>query len=169
MLFKAFFSGQCRRSTSLGVVAAIILGAVLPSQNRSAVEALGPESAPLWMRYPAISPDGKTIAFSFEGHLFVVPSTGGLAQPLTAGTAVDTSPVWSPDGKSIAFASDRYGNFDVFIMPSTGGEAKRLTYHSTREVPSSFTADDKAVIFKDRKSTRLNSSHRSLSRMPSSA
>lgn len=28
---------------------------------------------PLWMRHPAISPDGKTIAFSYQGDIFTVP------------------------------------------------------------------------------------------------
>jgi hypothetical protein len=32
---------------------------------------------PLWLRFPAISPDGKTIAFSYKGDLFTVPVTGG--------------------------------------------------------------------------------------------
>ena len=101
----------------------------------------------LWMRYPAISPDGKNILFSFKGDIYCVPSTGGTATPLTISESYEFSPVWSHDGKSIAFASDRYGNFDVFVMPSTGGEAKRLTYHSGTEIPSSFTADDQSVIF----------------------
>jgi hypothetical protein len=30
-------------------------------------------SSPLWLRYPAISPDAKTIAFSFEGHILSFP------------------------------------------------------------------------------------------------
>ena len=38
--------------------------------NHLQAETLGPPSPPLWLRYPAISPDGKSIAFSFEGHLF---------------------------------------------------------------------------------------------------
>ena len=29
----------------------------------------------LWMRYPAISPDGKAIAFSYKGNLWKVAST----------------------------------------------------------------------------------------------
>src|SRR5438105_3577657 len=102
---------------------------------------------PLWMRYPAISPDGQTILFSYKGDIWSVPSSGGNATPLTLSESYEFAPVWSHDGKSIAFASDRYGNFDVFVMPSSGGEAKRLSFHSTREIPSSFTADDKAVLF----------------------
>ena len=102
---------------------------------------------PLWLRYPAISPDGQTLLFESKGDIWSVPVSGGNAIPLTLSESYEFAPVWSHDGKSVAFASDRYGSFDVFVMPSTGGEAKRLTYHSTREVPSSFTADDKAVLF----------------------
>src|SRR5690349_1486948 len=102
---------------------------------------------PLWMRYPAISPDGQTILFSYKGDIYKVAAAGGTAIPLTISEAYEFSPVWSHDGKSIAFASDRYGNFDVFVMPATGGEARRLTFHSARELPSSFSADDRSVIF----------------------
>lgn len=102
---------------------------------------------PLWLRYPAISPDGQTILFTYKGDIYYVPASGGLATPLTLSESYEFAPVWSHDGKSIAFASDRYGNFDVFVMPSTGGEAKRLTFHSNAEIPSCFTADDKSVLF----------------------
>jgi len=102
---------------------------------------------PLWMRYPAISPDGQTILFSYKGDIYSVPSKGGLAVPLTISESYEFAPVWSHDGRWIAFASDRYGNFDVFVMPATGGEAKRLTYFSGNEIPSSFTADDKKILF----------------------
>ncbi len=105
------------------------------------------QDKPLWMRYPAISPDGQTILFEYKGDIYSVPAAGGTATPLTLSESYEVSPVWSHDGKWIAFASDRYGNFDVFVMPAGGGESKRLTFHSGREVPSSFTADDKAVLF----------------------
>jgi len=38
---------------------------------------------PLWLRYTAISPDGKTILFSYNGDIYSVPSSGGTAIPLT--------------------------------------------------------------------------------------
>ena len=100
-----------------------------------------------WMRYPAISPDGRTIVFTYKGDLYKVSSAGGTATPLTTHTANDFMPVWSHDGKQIAFASDRYGNYDVYVINADGGEAKRLTFHSASEYPYTFTADDKNIIF----------------------
>ncbi|MEO6071179.1 MAG: S41 family peptidase [Chitinophagaceae bacterium] len=105
------------------------------------------QQTPLWLRYPAISPDGKTIAFSYKGDLYKVPAAGGDAYPITLHEAYDFMPVWSHDGKYLAFASDRYGNFDVYVMPAAGGEAKRLTYHSANDVPYDFTPDNKTVLF----------------------
>ncbi len=105
------------------------------------------QSNPLWLRYPAISPDGKQIVFSYKGDLYKVASSGGAALPLTMHTAQDYMPVWSHDGKWIAFASDRFGNFDVYVMPSEGGDPKRLTYNSVADYPWDFSPDDKHVIF----------------------
>ncbi len=105
------------------------------------------QSTPLWLRYPAISPDGKEIVFGYKGDLFKVGINGGVASPLTLHEAHNSMPVWSPDGKQIAFASDRYGNFDVYIIPSSGGEARRLTFHSGNDFPWDFTPDGKQVIF----------------------
>ncbi|MGZ8538759.1 MAG: S41 family peptidase, partial [Flavisolibacter sp.] len=105
------------------------------------------QNNPLWLRYPSISPDGKTIVFSYKGDLYKVASTGGEASPLTLHEAHDYMPVWSRDGKWLAFASDRYGNFDVYVMPSSGGEAKRLTYHSANDIPNDFSPDGKTVLF----------------------
>ena len=105
------------------------------------------QDSPLWLRYPAISPDGKSVLFEYKGDIWTVPSSGGNAIPMTLSESYEFSPVWSHDGRSIAFTSDRYGQPDVFVMPATGGEAKRLTFHSAPEFPSTFTADDRAVLF----------------------
>ncbi len=105
------------------------------------------QSEALWLRYPAISPDGTSIVFSYKGDLWKIPTEGGLAMPLTLHEGHDFQPIWSSDGKQIAFASHRYGNFDVYIMPSSGGKASRLTYHSSSDYPSGFSPDNKSVLF----------------------
>ncbi|MFN6178760.1 MAG: S41 family peptidase [Flavobacteriales bacterium] len=105
------------------------------------------QQADRWLRQPAISPDGNTIAFCYQGDIWRVPTGGGEATVLTINDAYDHTPVWSPDGKQIAFASTRHGNNDVFVMPSSGGPATRLTYHSSSETPSGFSPDGANVLF----------------------
>lgn len=102
---------------------------------------------PLWLRYPAISPDGNTVVFSYKGNLFKVDTKGGVAKSLTINEYYNYNPVWSPDGKYIAFNSDRNGNMDIFIMPVQGGNPKRITTNSTRETVYSFTPDGKYIIY----------------------
>lgn len=105
------------------------------------------QTNPLWLRYPAISPDGKAILFGYKGDIYRVDATGGVASPVTIHDAHDMMPVWSHDGKWIAFSSDRYGNFDVFVMPATGGTPVRLTANSAGDFPYDFSNDNKQVIF----------------------
>ncbi|MEH6762416.1 MAG: S41 family peptidase [Maribacter arcticus] len=105
------------------------------------------QTNPKWARYPSISPDGQTIAFTYKGNLFSVLAEGGVAKQLTFHSAHDYAPVWSKNGKQLAFTSNRYGNFDVYVMDAQGGPATRLTYHSTDEIPFSFSADDATILF----------------------
>ena len=101
----------------------------------------------LWMRYTAISPDGTTIAFSYNADIYAVSTNGGKATRLTTHNAYDAKPVWSHDGSKIAFSSNRNGNFDVFVMSSKGENIKRLTFHSADDWPSDFSQKDDAVWF----------------------
>lgn len=102
----------------------------------------------LWMRYPVISPDGKTIAFNYKGDVYTVSSEGGKATQLTTNPAYDGYPVWSPDSKTLAFASDRAGSMDVYTVAATGGTPIRLTWNSAAEVPVTFTPDGKKILYR---------------------
>lgn len=112
-----------------------------------AFTAVAEDGTPLWLRHPAVSPDGSTICFNHAGQIWRVASSGGEATPLTSGDGYSTRPVWSPDGKNIAFAGKQHGNFDVFLIPAAGGTIKRLTTHSANDLPYAFTPDGQSVYF----------------------
>ncbi|MEO7313721.1 MAG: peptidase S41, partial [Ginsengibacter sp.] len=120
-----------------------------------AVMSMGQTNA-LWLRYPAISPDGSLIAFGYKGDIYTVNSGGGKATALTIHEAQDQMPVWSHDGKLIAFASNRAGNFDVYVMPSKGGNPTRVTYNSANDFPYDFSPDDKNLIFGSARNIEAN-------------
>ena len=72
---------------------------------------LGLETSSVWAtepirfaRTPDISPDGKLVAFSYLGDIWVVETIGGVARPVTMHEAHDVNPVFSPDGRWIAFS-----------------------------------------------------------------
>ena len=111
-----------------------------------AASAMGISASPLWLRNVAIAPDGKQIAFTYKGNIFIVPTAGGDARQLTSGGSYNTSPVWSPDGSKIAFSSDREGSMDIYVVNSKGGVPRRLTTNSGNETPLTFS-DDNHVMF----------------------
>jgi len=112
----------------------------------SAMLTAAADGTPLWMRFPAISPDGQTIVFSYQGDLFSVPTAGGAARQLTTNSAYDAYPVWSPDGSQIAFASTREGSMDVYVVGRDGGVPRRLTTHSAAETPMAWS-DKNHVLY----------------------
>ena len=86
-----------KRFLTLAFGASLLMSNALQAQNTVS-----------WLRYPAISPDGSQIAFTYKGDLYLVPTSGGKATQLTFHEAHDFKPVWSRDGQHISFASDRY-------------------------------------------------------------
>ncbi len=97
-------------------------------------------------RYPAISPDGQTIAFSYQGDIWIKDLDGRFPRRLTIHEAYESNPVFSPDGKEIAFNSARFGNSDVFVVSINGGIPRRLTYHSASDELSDWTSDNRLLF-----------------------
>ncbi len=97
-----------------------------------------------------ISPNGDRIAFSYQGDIWTVDSSGGRADRLTIHEGYESNPAWSADGSTLAFSSDRFGNNDIFSINAKGGTPQRLTYHSANDIVTSFTNNDD-ILFNSRR------------------
>ena len=120
----------------------ILLALIAPLATASAMA----QSNPLWMRFPAISPDGKTVAFSYKGDIWTVPANGGQARQITTNPAYDAYPVWSPDSRQIAFASSREGSMDIYVVGRDGGTPRRVTTDSGDEYPMAWRNDSTIML-----------------------
>lgn len=128
---------------------------IIAAALATAATAQTPAQTPSWLRNSAISPDGSTIAFTYRGDIFTVPTAGGTARQITTGKAYDTTPVWSPDSKTLAFASKREGSLDVYTVAAGGGTPVRLTTSSADEQPLAFIdANNLAITSRDLGSDR---------------
>ncbi len=57
---------------------------------------------------PRWSPDGKKLAFTTGGQIWLMDNDGDNKKPVTTISTEAAAPVWSPDGNWIAFTSDVY-------------------------------------------------------------
>ena len=92
--------------------------------------------------FPAVSPNGKEIAFTSsrgsdgnpnpegDSEIYVMDATddngdfeGDDLRRLTFNAASESGPVWSPDGRKLAFVSRADGDADVYLMDPDGSAA----------------------------------------------
>jgi Tol biopolymer transport system component len=73
---------------------------------------------------PAISPDGRNIAFAVRQRgqtlLYVMQADGTNARIVTDALDLQGAPAWSPDGQSITSAADDHGVPHLFRVPVDG-------------------------------------------------
>ncbi|PHN04207.1 S41 family peptidase [Flavilitoribacter nigricans] len=105
---------------------------------------------------PCLTPDGKTLIFSYEGDLWQSPVEGGVARRITAMEGQERYPRVSPDGKWLAFSGEQYGNADVFIMPLNGGAIQQLTFHEAGDQVEQWSWDSKTIYFNSSRYNRIS-------------
>ena len=96
---------------------------------------------------PAISPDGKSVAFAALGDLWLM-SIGSKPENLTKDRFLDTEPAWSPDGKFLAWSTDRGGQLlDLWIRDMASGQVRRLTSAGGSAMGAAWSPDGRRIAF----------------------
>ncbi len=106
---------------------------------------------------PAVSTDGKKIAFSssvpFEWgpDIWVMNADGSNRVRLTntaKNNSSSRSPAWSPDGKRIAFVtSTGIWEHQIFVMNADGSEVKPVTEAEGNSLAPEWSSDGSRILF----------------------
>jgi Tol biopolymer transport system component len=98
---------------------------------------------------PAISPDGRFVAFSVRQHgqtlLYVMQADGTNARILSDSLELQGSPTWAPDGQSITTAANDRGIPHLFRVPLDGHSPTALVQEYS--VDPAWTPDGCCVLY----------------------
>jgi dipeptidyl aminopeptidase/acylaminoacyl peptidase len=108
---------------------------------------------------PAVSPDGRTLAFLYTKEtgadldvMLVAIGTDGTFQGLPRNVTASWNlspgaPEWTPDGKAIRFLSGIGGNEHVFEVPAVGGPVRQVTQGDRQLGSVSHSADGRFMAY----------------------
>ena len=98
---------------------------------------------------PAISPDGRFIAFSVLQHeqklLYVMQADGTNARIVTDSLDLQGGPAWAPDGQSITSAAEEHGVPHLFRIPVDGRAPARFVQEYS--VDPAWAPDGHFVVY----------------------
>jgi serine/threonine protein kinase/Tol biopolymer transport system component len=102
-------------------------------------------------RYPALSPDGKRLAYLNvnDGNLWILDMTRQTPSKFTTGPGFEASPVWSLGGGTILYRTT-LGNGvpgGIFEKSATGAGEEKLFYNAAVNGPSQISPDGKWLLF----------------------
>jgi Tol biopolymer transport system component len=111
----------------------------------------GPSVKARLIRYPAMSPDGRRVAFSAFNKIYVMdlPPSGSVAAPkrLTNLAAGEFMPAWSPDGRYIAFVTWSRDGGHIYRIAVGEGQPEQLTRRAAFYTYPAYSPDNTKIVF----------------------
>jgi Tol biopolymer transport system component/imidazolonepropionase-like amidohydrolase len=105
---------------------------------------------------PAISPDGKWIAFVALNQLYLLEVGKSEPKALTHDSFYKQGTAWSPDGKWLAYVSDKGGIENIYLLdPKTGEEKQPAPSKTSAQIFPAWASDGKTMAFQDQTGATL--------------
>ncbi|MBU2945814.1 LpqB family beta-propeller domain-containing protein [Zobellia uliginosa] len=95
----------------------------------------------------SLSPDKKSLALDLQGTIWVMPTSGGKATPITDELGDCHEPTWSPDGESIAFHSYKDGNYHIWTIKKDGSDLKQITSGLYDDREPDWSPSGETIVF----------------------
>ena len=94
----------------------------IPSRKARNVEIIRDDQPQIaYLKYPdratsaTVSPDGKQIAFTVRGEVFVTSTDYTTTKQITHTAAEEDGLSFAPDNRTLAYASERSGNWQIYL------------------------------------------------------
>lgn len=122
---------------------------LLDLQTTPAWPRLFDSSSTRFERNPSWSPDGKMLAFTRDGDIWLREVSGGEARRLVPEEYPrgNASPVWSPDGRKVAFTNGSSGFDQIGIIELATGKVTPLTYGPYDHGDVAWSPDGASVVY----------------------
>lgn len=125
-----------------------MLTRLLPAALSATLLAIPAGAEAGYPRFPALSPDGSHLSFTWADDVWLVDSAGGQARRITAHPALEGRSAFSPDGATLAFESNRDGADNLYTIALDAPTApQRVTISDRSQSLSGFTNDGQALLF----------------------
>src|SRR5690606_3203664 len=111
---------------------------------------VAPDEFPVRMlRDVVTSPDGRHVAYSALGHIYVKQMPNGTPRRLTRGTATESAPRFSPDSRSIVFASwDDEDAGRIRVARVDGSNLRDVVSTPGHYTQPSFSPDGRSIVYR---------------------
>jgi eukaryotic-like serine/threonine-protein kinase len=104
----------------------------------------------MYLRYPAMSPDGKSLAFTGRApyeDVYVAAADGTGLRQLTNDIARERGIAWWPDGSRILFYSNRDGQYQAWTIRPDGSGLTQLTQYKEGVNFPRVSPDGRFLVF----------------------
>lgn len=85
-----------------------------------------------------VSPDGKQIAFTIRGEVFVTSADYATTKQITHTAAQEQSVTFAPDNRTLAYASERDGNWQLYVA--------KITRKEDANFPNATTIEEEVLL-----------------------